>query len=155
MTTHRGFLDEVLKCAKHDFPMIYIGNGYTCVAEYLDQTIGGQAIVDVVEVAIVEKEYDNPFTRPGTTIALAFENRVVMPLYDYDGCRIALVDRSELLNAISGWRVRGFDYNDYTGLFLHLVPADQWDDKDAGVLLGGLSLDSVRLLNVPEGEQET
>ena len=145
MTTVR-LLDGILRCAKHDFPMIYIGDGYACVAEYLDWAIGGQAIVDAVEK---EDEYGDGY--PLTV--LVFENGVTMPLYhhrDFVDSDPLLLNRKELLNAIANWRVKGFMYDDNTGLSLRLASNDhQWD-----IILKGLSLDSVYLLEVPAGEEE-
>ena len=137
-------LDGVLRCAKHGFPMIYVGDGYTCVAEYLDWAIGGQAIVDAVEK---EDEQGDPLT------ALVFESGATMPLYHHNGDPL-LLDREELLNAIAGMRVKGFAYTDNAGWFLHLVPVDQDDDEDTEFILGGLSLDSVRSLEVPVEEED-
>lgn len=143
MTTVR-LLDGILRCAKHGFPMIYVGDGYTCVAEYLDWAIGDQAIVDAVET---EDEHGDPLT------ALVFESRSTMPLYHHNGDPL-LLDREELLNAIAGMRVKGFAYTDNAGWFLHLVPVDQDDDEDTEFILGGLSLDSVRSLEVPVEEED-
>jgi hypothetical protein len=42
-----GILDGILKCGKHDAPMILIKGSYICVLEYLDDLVGNLKVKTV------------------------------------------------------------------------------------------------------------
>lgn len=66
-------------CTRDEFPMVKIGNGQRCVAEYLDKHIGQKKIVDVVQHE--------------TIIYYVFENGYELPLLCFC-CATPLVEKN-------------------------------------------------------------